>query len=88
MFVISCVGLPIIIIIILQKFTVYVGEPLDLSCVLQYCVSGGKTSSSNPVVCRKQITDLIQDKMRELRIKAEGLHSSWNCNSRVAYRQL
>ena len=61
---------------------------MDLSCILQYCVSSGRISSSNPVVCRKQITDLIQDKMRELRTKAEELHSSWNCNSRVAYRQL
>ena len=66
----------------------YVGEPLDLSSVVEYCNISGKTVSANAVVCRKQITDLIQEKMGELRIKAEELHSSWNCTSRVAYRQL
>ena len=61
---------------------------MDMSSVVQHSDSGVKLTSSSAVVVRKQITDAIQEKMRELRTKAEELHSSWNCTAKVAYRQL
>ena len=68
----------------------YVGEPMDMSSVLQQCSSKSDklASSVSAVVVRKQITDAIQEKMKDLRVKAEELHSSWKCTAKVVYRQL
>jgi len=37
---------------------------------------------------RKQITDTLQDKLKELRARAEVLHNSWNTDSLVDFRTL
>ena len=62
----------------------YIGEPIDVSVLLQH----QSRVQASGVVVRKQITDLVQEKMRELKTRAEELHDSWNCSSRVAYRLL
>ena len=61
----------------------YIGEPIDLSAVVH-----SDRMSSSAVIQRKQITDVVQEKLRELKTHAEQLHHSWNCSSRVAYRLL
>ena len=72
-----------------QKLTVYIGEPIDLSAVVQqFHDHHSDKMASSAVIQRKQITDVIQEKLRELRTHAEQLHHSWNCSSRTAYRLL
>lgn len=73
----------------IQKLTVYIGEPIDLSSVLdQYRNHRSDWLSGNAVVVRKHITDVIQEKLRELKTCTQELHDSWNCTSKVAYRLL
>ena len=74
----------------------YVGNPMDMASVVEQCYHGNREQGGHgnrltppsAVVVRKQITDAIQERMREMRVKAEELHTSWNCTSKVAYRQL
>ena len=68
-----------------QKLTVLVGEPLDFSSVINQ--HKGEMYAS-AVTLRRQITDVIQDKMAELRDHAEALHRNWNTKSPVAFRIL
>ena len=70
----------------LQKLTVLVGEPIDFTALLKsHCHDDLCTSA---VVLRKQITDIIQKKLYELKNHAETLHVNWTVKSPVAYRTL
>jgi len=68
----------------MQKLTVLVGEPIDLSSILTHDNMAGK----NAVLVRKQLTDLVQQKLYELKQQAETLHQEWTTRSPVAYRTL
>lgn len=57
-----------------KKVTVLFGEPIDLSELVRSL----HRSDFSPVECRKQITDHIQQKMHELKEKAEKLHQIAN----------
>ena len=69
---------------LLQKLTVLVGDPIDLSGL----VAQQQALRTSAVVMRKQITDTLQEKLRELRACAEALHTSWNTESLVDFRTL
>ena len=73
----------------MQKLTVYVGDPIDVSSVIKshyrQCHTDLRTSA---VELRKQITDLIQEKLYELKSHAESLHDEWTVNSPIASRKL
>ena len=69
---------------LLQKLTVLVGDPVDLGGL----VMQQQALRTSAVVMRKQITDTLQEKLRELRACAEALHSSWNTDSLVDFRTL
>ena len=68
----------------LQKLTVLVGEPIDVSGLLK----SQAELSVGAVIIRKQITDVIQKKLYDLRTHAEELHKSWTTSSLVAFRTL
>ena len=68
----------------MQKLTILVGEPIDFTALLQH----QRKVQASAVVMRKQITDVLQEKMEELRSCAERLHHSWDCSSLVALRAL
>ena len=61
-----------------------VGEPIDIGGLLK----SHAELSSNAVLVRKQITDVLQNKLYDLRTHAEELHKSWTTSSLVAYRTL
>ena len=68
----------------LQKLTVLIGEPIDVSGLIKSQVE----LSASAVVIRKQVTDVIQKKLYDLKIQAEELHNSWTTSLPVAYRTL
>ena len=68
----------------LQKLTVLVGEPIDVSGLLK----SQAEFSHGAVVIRKTITDTLQKKLYDLRSHTEELHKSWTTSSLVAYRTL
>ena len=68
----------------LQKLTVLVGEPIDVSGLIKSHVE----LSASAVVIRKQVTDVIQKKLYDLKSHAEELHKSWTTSLPVAYRTL
>ena len=61
-----------------------VGDPIDVSTILNPHNGVGH----NAVLIRKQLTDLIQHKLYELKQKAETLHQERTVNSPMAYRKL
>lgn len=66
-----------------------VGEPIDLQSLLfSSAGAGGQGLRVNAVVLRRQITDLIQQKLYELKSQADSLHREWRVRSPVAYRTL
>ena len=67
-----------------QKLTVLVGDPIDVSGLLKSQVE----LSSSAVVIRKQITDVVQKKLYDLKSHAEELHKNWTTSLPVAYRTL
>lgn len=67
-----------------QKLTILVGEPIDFSSILE---AQDKTKK-NAVILRRQITDLVQDKLLELKAQAEALHIDWNPRFSVWHRTL
>ena len=71
---------------IIQKLTIVVGEPIDLRSVLPVSESG--KNLMNAVVLRRQVTELVQLKLYELKNQAESLHNEWIVRSPVAYRTL
>ena len=68
----------------LQKLTVLVGEPIDVSALIK----SHTELSASAVVIRKQVTDVIQKKLYDLKGHAEDLHKSWTTSLPVAYRTL
>ncbi|XP_052778770.1 tafazzin-like [Mya arenaria] len=69
-----------------KDVTIVIGEPLDYADF----VSRLKTQNKSPMEIRKAVTDDIQVKLRQLRAKAEKLHSlrikqdqAFNTNSRA-----
>lgn len=64
-----------------KRLTLLVGEPLDVSSFMN------NQHSLNAVAVRKHITDLLQEKMRDIKMQAEQLHQDWSCHS-VGYRTL
>ena len=70
--------------LLLQKLTVLVGEPIDVSGLIK---SHAELSAS-AVVIRKQVTDVIQKKLYDLKSHAEDLHKNWTTSLPVAYRTL
>ena len=64
-----------------RKLTVLVGEPLDFTSVLET-----QNPKGNAVVLRRQITDIIQEKLYDLKTQAETLHREWNPRLSVWYR--
>lgn len=67
-----------------QKLTVMVGEPIDFSPLFE---AHSKTKQ-NAVVLRRQITDLVQEKLEELKAQAEILHNEWTPKFPVQYRTI
>lgn len=67
-----------------QKLTVMVGDPIDFSPLFE---AHNKTKH-NAVVLRRQITDLVQEKLEELKVQAESLHIEWTPKFPVQYRTL
>ena len=67
-----------------QKLTVLVGDPIDFRSILE---AQDKTKR-NAVLLRRQITDIIQVKMAELKMQAEVLHRDWNPRYSVCRRAL
>ena len=68
----------------MQKLTILVGEPIDISTLLRSQESVG----GNAVVMRKLLTDMVQHKLYELKSQADALHQEWTVHSPVAYRTL
>lgn len=68
----------------LQKLTIVVGEPIDLTSVL----NSREDLRENAVTLRKQVTDVVQHKLYELKSQAEALHKDWTVLSPVAHRTL
>ncbi|XP_064397997.1 tafazzin-like [Halichondria panicea] len=59
-----------------KKLTVYVGDPIDVSSIIKAHYQRCHTDfHANAVELRKQITDIIQQKMYELKAHAETLHT-------------
>jgi len=67
-----------------KKLTVLVGDPIDFSTLVEH----QREIRASAVMMRKQITDTLQDKLKELRTRAEVLHNSWNTDSLVDFRTL
>lgn len=67
-----------------KRLTLLVGEPIDFTAFL----NARKTAHTSAVVLRKQITDLLQEKMSEMKTQAEVLHQNWIGHWPVAYRTL
>ena len=61
-----------------------VGEPIDFSSMLQ----SQTDLKVNAVVLRKQITDVVGQKLYGLKNQAEALHRDWVVRSPIAYRML
>lgn len=70
----------------MQKLTIVVGEPIDIASVLRQDVAGNVRE--NAVILRKQVTDVVQQKLYELKSQAETLHHEWTVRSPVAHRHL
>lgn len=76
-------------LVLLQKLTVLVGDPIDVSSVIRSHYQRYHSDlCTNAVELRKHVTDIIQEKMYELKSHAETLHKDWNVHSPVAYRAL
>lgn len=72
-----------------QKLTVLVGEPIDFTSLIRTHYQHYHTNLHvNAIELRRQITNVIQEKMYELKTSAETLHKDWNVRSPVAYRAL
>ena len=67
-----------------KKLTVLVGEPIDFSSLLD----AQDRTKRNAVLLRRQITEIIQEKLADLRVQAEALHNDWNPNFVVSKRTL
>ena len=67
-----------------KRLTLLVGEPIDFTTLL----NAQKTAQASAVVLRKQITDLLQETMSEMKTQAEVLHQNWAGRWPVAYRTL
>lgn len=65
-----------------KRLTVLVGDPLDVSNLIL------SQNSMNPIVIRKHITDLLQEKMKEMKLQAEQLHNEWSVSSPFASRTI
>ena len=61
-----------------------VGDPIDFSSLLAH----HRGMRASAVALRKQITDVVQDKLVELKMNAEELHRNWTADSLVTYRAL
>ena len=72
----------------MQKLTIVVGEPIDVGSVLSPAEGARDKHLQNAVVLRRQLTDLVQVKLYELKSQAEALHREWVVSSPVAYRTL
>jgi monolysocardiolipin acyltransferase len=67
-----------------KKLTLLIGEPLDFSSF----VEAQRGAQASAVLVRKQITDMLQVKMKELKKQAEELHHEWNSKLPIKYRTL
>ena len=68
----------------LQKLTIVVGDPIDVSPIL----NAHKDIKGNAVLLRKQVTDMVQQKLYELKEQAETLHNDWTVRLPTAHRSL
>lgn len=68
----------------LQKLTIVVGDPIDVSPIL----NAHNGLKGNAVVLRKQVTDMVQQKLYELKEQAEVLHNDWTVRSPMGHRTL
>lgn len=65
------------------------GDPIDVSSIVKAHYQQYQTDlCANAVELRKQITDLIQDRMYDLKSRAETLHSEWSTRCPVAFRRI
>ena len=65
-----------------KKLSVIVGEPLDFSSFLET----QRNAQTSAVIVRKQITDKLQETMRELKSQAEIIHKDWNSRWPIGYK--